>query len=177
MHRDALVCTQGRVQPRSGVLRPRTTTAHVLTTLESTMDKDRRLALGKAAREARKALGLTQEKVAEKLDVSVEFYGRIERGAAWPSVDVFARMIPILGASADSLLGVETGRTPGPAPLTLPDDSPEFRALLALVCKARPGVVRLVSALVHELESTRAARKSTAARGPNTRRTRPAPPL
>jgi transcriptional regulator with XRE-family HTH domain len=140
------------------------------------MNKDFRRTLGKAARDARKALGLTQENVAERLDVSVEFYGRIERGVAWPSVDVFARMISILGVSADSLLGVEAARASGAAPLIQKDDPLELRDVLDLVCKARPSVVRLVSALVRELERTQAARKSAGARGPDTRKTPPASP-
>jgi transcriptional regulator with XRE-family HTH domain len=100
--------------------------------------------LGKAVREARKALGLTQATMAERLDVSVEFYGRLERGAARPSIELFAHMVAILGVSADTLLGLDAARAVEPARLTRPDDPPELRELVPLLCEARPSVVRLV---------------------------------
>lgn len=131
------------------------------------MNKSLQLTLGKAAREARRALGLTQEKVAERLGVSVEFYGRVERGAAWPSMEVLANMVSALEVSADALLGIETRRAPEPAPLAQEDDSPEIRELMALLHSAPLGVVRLVSAMVRELERVQAARNSARARDPD----------
>jgi transcriptional regulator with XRE-family HTH domain len=121
---------------------------------ESNMKKeeDLGLILGKAAREARKALGLTQDSVAERLDLSVEFYGRLERGTARPSIEVFARMVAILDVSADTLLDLDAARTVEPSPLTRPDDPPELRELVELLCNARPSVLRLVSSLLHEFE-------------------------
>jgi transcriptional regulator with XRE-family HTH domain len=135
------------------------------------MTKDLQRILGKAARDARKALGLTQEQMAERLDLSAEFYGRIERGTAWPSVTVFARMVPILGVSADTLLGLNIEHAPGSVPLTRPDESPELGELLAYVRNAGPEVVRLVSNLVRDLEHVHAARESTSnnAAGKSTR--------
>ena len=45
----------------------------------------------KSARAARTALGLSQADVAEKLGLSLEFVGRIERGVALPSVPTLFR--------------------------------------------------------------------------------------
>jgi transcriptional regulator with XRE-family HTH domain len=154
MVRDALGSS------RDGCAAPVNHDRHVPTTLESTMNENLRLTLGNAAREARRALGLTQEKVAERLGVSVEFYGRVERGVAWPSIEVFARMVSVLGVSADVLLDIDTGAAPEPTPLTWQDDSPEIRELMALVCRASPAVVRLISTMVRELERVQAARMS-----------------
>jgi transcriptional regulator with XRE-family HTH domain len=123
------------------------------------MDKDVAIVLGNAARQARKALKLTQENMAERLDVSVEFYGRIERGVAWPSLETFTRMIDVLGVSADTLLdtGVvrvamaESSRRPGS------DDPPELGELVPILREARPVTLRIASLLISELE--RAARE------------------
>ena len=56
--------------------------------------------------------GLTQEQLAERLDVSVEFVGQIERGLKLPSMQVFTKLIEALNVSADYLLrdSVSTGR-------------------------------------------------------------------
>jgi transcriptional regulator with XRE-family HTH domain len=64
------------------------------------------IVIGKAAREARMALGLTQDTVAERINISAEFYARLERGSVKPSVDTLARMVAVLGVSADMLLGL-----------------------------------------------------------------------
>ena len=73
------------------------------------MDK---LTMGDRIREARKTKGLTQEQLAESLDVSVEFVGQIERGSRLPSMQVFIKFIEVLDVSADYLLrdSVSTGR-------------------------------------------------------------------
>ena len=73
------------------------------------MDK---LSMGDRIREARKKKGLTQERLAEQLDISVEFVGQIERGIKLPSMQVFMRMIEVLNVSADYILrdSVSTGQ-------------------------------------------------------------------
>lgn len=73
------------------------------------MDK---LTMGDRIKEARKMRGLTQEQLAERLDVSVEFVGQIERGLKLPSMQVFTKLIEALNVSADYLLrdSVSTGR-------------------------------------------------------------------
>lgn len=117
------------------------------------MSKELQRTLGAAARNARKSLALTQEQTAERLGVSVEFYGRIERGVAWPSIQVFARMAPALGVSADVLLGTDPVRAPETAPpLTRPEDPQELRDLVLLLRKAGPEVVHLATTFVRELE-------------------------
>jgi len=68
--------------------------------------------MGDRIREARKKKGLTQERLAEQLDISVEFVGQIERGIKLPSMQVFMRMIEVLNVSADYILrdSVSTGQ-------------------------------------------------------------------
>ena len=73
------------------------------------MDK---LTMGDRIKEVRKKQKLTQEQLAERLDVSVEFIGQIERGLKLPSMQVFIRLIENLNVSADYLLrdAVSTGQ-------------------------------------------------------------------
>ena len=52
----------------------------------SAIPKHRRL-LGEAVRAKRKEAGVSQEKLAEKADLSAVFISRIERGIESPSVD------------------------------------------------------------------------------------------
>jgi transcriptional regulator with XRE-family HTH domain len=127
------------------------------------MNKDMAKTIGRAAREARRALQLTQEDAAERINVSVEFYARIERGNSLPSIGTFARMVTALGVSADVLLGHRpTLVQPAPgSPLawsvTPPSDGPEMRRLMRRLRKARPATLRLVNMLVKEIESPSAS--------------------
>lgn len=123
------------------------------------MNKELSKSIGTVAREARKALQLTQEDAAERINVSVEFYARIERGTSLPSIGTFARMVSALGVSADALLG-RPGAAMESEPLALawtpmpPSDGPELRRLLRRLRKARPSTLRLVNMLVKELEDS-----------------------
>ena len=53
--------------------------------------KERRM-LGAAVRVRRRALGLSQEEFAEKVDCHRNFVGRIERGEQNPTVDTLVRI-------------------------------------------------------------------------------------
>lgn len=68
--------------------------------------------MGGRIKEARKKAGFTQERLAEYLDVSVEFIGQIERGLKFPSMQVFVKLIEVLNVSADYILrdSVSTGQ-------------------------------------------------------------------
>lgn len=66
-----------------------------------TVDKKR---LGERIREARRAKQLTQETLAERIDVTPFYVGEIERGVKTPSLDVFVRLLEALDVSADTLL-------------------------------------------------------------------------
>ena len=68
--------------------------------------------MGYRIKEARKNQKLTQEQLAERLDISVEFVGQIERGLKLPSIQVFVKLIEALNVSADYLLrdSVSTGQ-------------------------------------------------------------------
>ena len=74
-----------------------------------------KLTIGDRSKEIRKKRGLTQEQLAEKLDISVQFVGQIERGLKLPSMPVFIKLVEILNVSSDYLLrdSVSTGQLLG----------------------------------------------------------------
>lgn len=119
------------------------------------MNKELAKSIGMAARQARTALGLTQEDAAERLEVSVEFYARIERGNSLPSVPTLARIAAVLGVSADALLGRSSfvaGSSPAWVQVAPPTDTPEVRRVVRMLRRASPGSMRLVSMLLKEID-------------------------
>lgn len=141
------------------------------------MDRHIAISLGKAARKARKALGLTQEQMAERLEVSVEFYGRMERGVSLPSVETFARMVDVLGVRPATLLDIHALRATlaASAALDMPTDfrePAEIRRLLPMLRQARPETLYLVRLLLDEIERASGARKGALGRA---RKSPPAP--
>lgn len=72
-------------------------------TVVSAIQKHRRL-LGEAVRTARKERGFSQEKLAEKADLSTVFISRIERGVESPSVDNLQKIAKALGVRVKYLV-------------------------------------------------------------------------
>jgi transcriptional regulator with XRE-family HTH domain len=128
---------------------------------KSHMDKDLAVTMGHTARQARQARQLTQEQVAERLGVSSEFYSRIERGLAHPSLDTLLGMADVLGVNIDTLLGLDAAYPAARKsfPLTSAEDPPVVRRLAAELQAARPSTVRLVRAILGELEEIDAERE------------------
>jgi transcriptional regulator with XRE-family HTH domain len=121
------------------------------------MDKALAQSIGNAARQARRSLQLTQEDAAERLGVSVEFYSRIERGAALPSLQTFVRMASVLNVSSDVMIGRSTsGERPAPAASGLQpsqrEERPEVRRVVRRLRHASPGTLRFVTLLLKEME-------------------------
>ena len=65
------------------------------------MDK---MFIGDRIREVRISKGLTQEQLAEKADMSVNFLGEIERNQKLPGLYIFTNIITALDISADYIL-------------------------------------------------------------------------
>ena len=65
---------------------------------------DYKVEMGKRLKEKRKALGLTQEQLAEKLNISIKHYGGVERGIAGLSIENLIELSNILGVSLDYLI-------------------------------------------------------------------------
>jgi len=58
-----------------------------------------------ALRLAREACGLSQAELAERIDLSVEAYGRLERGRVLPRAVTLVRIAGALNVTTDELLG------------------------------------------------------------------------
>ncbi|ACY18182.1 helix-turn-helix domain-containing protein [Haliangium ochraceum] len=118
------------------------------------MDEDLAKSMGRAAREARKALGLIQEQVADLLGVSPEFYSRIERGVAHPSLDTFIGMVEVLKVDADVLIGLSRRQAAAPMVMSAAgaDDSPQVRRLIPKVRELPSSTLRMVSGVLKEFE-------------------------
>lgn len=66
--------------------------------------EDYKISMGKRMRERRKALHLTQEQMAEKLNISIKHYGGVERGIAGLSIENLIEVSNILGMNLDYLI-------------------------------------------------------------------------
>jgi transcriptional regulator with XRE-family HTH domain len=73
---------------------------------------------------ARQALDLTQEQIAEQLEVDQSTVSRIERGEAIPSADLAAKLIRLLGVSLEDVIAPPTGANGLPAPDNAPPRHP-----------------------------------------------------
>lgn len=60
--------------------------------------------MGDRIKETRKKKGLTQEQLAEKVDITLEYISQIERGLKMPNMQVFIKLVEVLDVSADYLL-------------------------------------------------------------------------
>ena len=78
------------------------------------------MSLGNKLADARRAKNLTQEQLAERLDVTRQAVSRWESDAVYPETDKIVRMAQILEVSCDYLLqdGVDEKGTPVKTPVT-----------------------------------------------------------
>ena len=74
----------------------------VLASVKKQIPKERRL-LGSAVRVRRRALSLSQEEFAEKVDCHRNFVGRIERGEQNPTVDTLLKVARALRCKISDL--------------------------------------------------------------------------
>lgn len=65
--------------------------------------------IGKRIQELRKAKSLTQEEMAEKLDITVSMLSKVEVGARVPSIDMFVILAEFFGETLDYVV---LGRKP-----------------------------------------------------------------
>ncbi len=118
-------------------------------------------AIGAGVRRARYALELTQQSVADRVGLSVQFYGRIERGTALPSVEALKRLTVALNVSADELLSLPIRSSHDGDPEYAADvqaylelDRLSLRRLMRRLRAASPKTLSLVKLLLRELERT-----------------------
>ncbi len=90
-------------------------------------------AFGARVRQHRIALGLTQEGLAERAELSPAFLGHIERGTRIPSIDTLLALCTALDTSPDMLLGFDAAYQSTPSGWS--DD--ERQAIADLLRKAK----------------------------------------
>lgn len=106
--------------------------------------------LGPRIRASRKAMNVTQKEAARCIGISEEFYARVEKGHALPSVRTLKGIAKCFRVSPDYLIGLTDYRSPMP-PLKPVKDS---RKIIEIVDKARndPELTRLLLALLKMCE-------------------------
>lgn len=67
--------------------------------------------IGQRIRKIRKANGLSQEELAERIDISTTHMSHIETGSTKLSLPVFVEIAAVLGVKTDELLDDYTGET------------------------------------------------------------------
>ena len=78
------------------------------------MEKNYKVDFGQRLKKERKLRKLTQEQMAEKLDISLKHYGAVERGLTGLSTENLIRLSNILGLSLDYLLKGESSADASP---------------------------------------------------------------
>lgn len=108
--------------------------------------------VGRCMRQARRARKWKQARVAEAVGISAQFYGRIERGTALPSMDTFTKLLTLFGLSASVALGFlpPTTETAG--------DAPVLRRIARRLRRAPARVRALVREILDELDKRRQGR-------------------
>lgn len=100
--------------------------------------------LGKGLRRSRKRLGLTQEQLAELLDVSAHYIYELEQGLKLPSLPMLVSAAEILHVSIDSLMLPDNGGEGSDELVELLDGlSPRQRAALCPALRALLPYIRL----------------------------------
>ncbi|RKG91687.1 XRE family transcriptional regulator [Corallococcus praedator] len=94
------------------------------------MDEQLGKKVGKAAREARARLGLTQAEVAATVGMNSMVYSRVERGKMVPSATMLCKLSMALRVSSDELLGL--ARTETEARREAQKEPPALRRLVTL---------------------------------------------
>lgn len=106
--------------------------------------------IGNCIREQRQKAGMSQENLAELAGISVNTVSRIEGGQTAMSVEVFKKLVCILGMDANMLLG---------SPETPPDGSRQicemFRRMGNLKKQEQKIVMQTMDALIDGLEGHR----------------------
>lgn len=105
--------------------------------------------LGRASRQERRARRMTQSDAATRMGITPEFYGRIERGHALPSVTTLARWIDVLDLDLDAIIARAAGDA---QPRVEVSSEPlPLRRVLRRLRRATPSTRELVSRLLDAL--------------------------
>jgi transcriptional regulator with XRE-family HTH domain len=119
----------------------------------------RPLNIGQRARSAREHIGLTQSDVAERVGISLEVYGRFERGRITPRISTLLRICEVLAVEPNDLLLHDVkGR---PRNESLPQ---QLRQLVAVLDRADDSTIRRVTEVARWLVAPRPGKRVAAKR-------------
>ena len=99
--------------------------------------------IGERLKKARTEKGLTQEKLAEKLDVSIAFLSRIERGSSHISLKRLSQVCDILGVTEGMILN-------GSSSASKTYLSSEFDALLKDLTPDKQKLIYKIAKVINE---------------------------
>jgi transcriptional regulator with XRE-family HTH domain len=118
--------------------------------------------IGAVSREARLRARMTQEQVAERVEIVAEVYGRLERGVMLPSLPTLMRLCRALALDANSLLGFSCSHRPSWLQVeTSPDtEAPALRRLLRTARRLKPAQLRALGQVASVLLSPSPSRTS-----------------
>ncbi|HSP80715.1 MAG TPA: helix-turn-helix transcriptional regulator [Myxococcaceae bacterium] len=119
--------------------------------------------LGLIAREARTRAGLTQEDVAERMELASEVYGRLERGRMLPSLPTLMRLCLVLRVEPNELLGFDSHHGLAWMEQYSPSvtiERPELRRLLRTLRELGPEQLATFSSVAHLLLRSMPGRRS-----------------
>lgn len=105
--------------------------------------------LGRVIRTARSDAALTQEALAERLEITPEAYGRIERGLSVPSYPTLLKLCAVLDLTANDLLHEEGGVRPVVA--REPGRTVELNEIVRHAAQLSPRAQRAILWVVREL--------------------------
>ena len=118
------------------------------TVLGNRAGSQRLIQLGERIRQKRKDSHLSQETFAEKAGISVNTVSRIEGGQTAMSIEIFTKLVEVLDADANELLGRNPGAKRNPA-------HKMFSRVLNLRPKEQKVVIQTMSALMDGIEGIR----------------------
>ena len=109
------------------------------------------MSIGEKIYAYRTAQNLSQEELAERLEVSRQSVSQWETGAALPELDNLIRMCNIFDVSLDQLAG-RTPTAPAPSPIHTPSEAAPYRPLGAVLIGVAIFGAMLLLLLAHNVE-------------------------
>lgn len=91
---------------------------------------DYKQGMGQRIKKQRKAVKLTQEKIAEELNISVKHFSEVERGIAGLSIENLIKLSDILGVSIDYMVKGEVNHDRWYSVINALDDVPPEKEML-----------------------------------------------
>lgn len=102
--------------------------------------------IGKKLQKCREAAGFTQEQLAEKVDISTNYMGAIERGVKTPTLPLFIKLLNSVVAEPNEILSEVI-------PLNTREQCSDLEERIkALPIKKRKKVLRILEVIIEEAE-------------------------